>query len=214
MKQNLGLASVSQRDLQRVFKLLAFFISHHRQRQHDYPDSVPEDEEALIHRSLLLSIAVAYYFRLDRDMRHSFLLEMAQLDGPHMAGDESPPCYDMACVVEYELDLFTREAQLPPGIAPNEALRENFFCIAVCIATKTPLIIVGTPGWCTCMPCFEILAEHSSPFGHQYCCYVCTVVTTASLACRVQPVVLCTSNAHGFCCLCFQLVTTAVHACR
>ena len=146
MKQNLGTASVSQRDLQRVFKLLAFFISHHKQRQHDYPDSVPQDEEALVHRSLLLSIAVAYYFRLDRDLRQRFLVDMATLDGPFRAGDERPPCYDLACVVEYELNFFTREAQLPPGIAPNEALRENFFCIAVCIATKIPLIIVGTPG--------------------------------------------------------------------
>ena len=150
MKRNLGPASVSQRDLQRVFKLLAFFIRHHKQRQHDFPDSVPQQEEQLVHRSLLLSIAVAYYFRLDRDLRDSFHLEMATLDGPIRAGEERPPCYDLAAVVEYELNLFTREAELPPGIAPNEALRENFFCIAVCIATKTPLIIVGTPGQNPC----------------------------------------------------------------
>jgi len=56
------------------------------------------------------------------------------------------PCYDMAAVIEFELDLYIQAAELPQGIAPNQALRENFFCIAVCVETKTPLIIIGTPG--------------------------------------------------------------------
>ena len=60
--------------------------------------------------------------------------------------DEQVPCYDMAAAVEYELDLYIRAAELPPGIAANQALRENFYCIAVCVETKTPLIIVDTPG--------------------------------------------------------------------
>ena len=146
VKDNLGPASVSQRDLQRVFNLLIFFIRHHKQRQDDYPDSVPHDEQQLVHRSLLLSTAVAYYFRLDRQLRSEFLNEMASLDGPHVTGNARLPCFDLAAVVEYELNLFTRAAELPPGIAPNEALRENFFCIAVCVEAKIPLIIVGTPG--------------------------------------------------------------------
>ena len=52
----------------------------------------------------------------------------------------------MAEVVEYELELYIKAAELPPGVAANQALRENFYCIAVCMETKTPLIIVGTPG--------------------------------------------------------------------
>ncbi len=100
----------------------------------------------MVHRSLLLSIAVAYYFRLNRELRNDFLLQIASLDGPYRAGNERPPCYDLASLVEFELNLFTAAAELPPGIAPNEALRENFFCIAVCVEAKLPLIIVGTPG--------------------------------------------------------------------
>ncbi len=153
VKEHLEDAAVSQRDLQRVFNLLAFFIQHHKQRGRDLPETVPLNADALVHRSLLLSIAVAYYFRLDRQLRQHFLERMAELDALAMeAQDELVPCYDMAAVVDYELELYIQAAELPQGIAPNQALRENFFCIAVCVETKTPLIIIGTPGrtWSRC----------------------------------------------------------------
>ena len=147
MKQHLEEAAVSQRDLQRVFNLLAFFIQHHNQRRQDLPQTVPQTTEAVVHRSLLLSLAVAYYFRLSRHLRHDFLVKMAELDATAMEVDDNQlPCYDMAAVIEFELDLYIKAAELPQGIAPNQALRENFFCIAVCVETKTPLVIIGTPG--------------------------------------------------------------------
>lgn len=147
VKQNLEDAAVSQRDLQRVFSLLAFFIQHHNQRRRELPETVPHNTEAVVHRSLLLSLAVAYYFRLSRQLRQDFLAKMAELDSMFVAAaDGQLPCYDMAAVVEYELDLYIKAAELPQGIAPNQALRENFFCIAVCVETKIPLVIVGTPG--------------------------------------------------------------------
>ena len=124
VKQHLEDAAVSQRDLQRVFNLLAFFIQHHHSRRRDLPETVPQSPDALVHRSLL-------------------------------------PCYDMDAVVQYELDLYISAAELPPGIAPNQALKENFFCIAVCVETKTPLIIIGTPG------------VHSCPVKVQHTCLSC-----------------------------------------
>lgn len=138
---------MSQRDLQRVFNLLAFYIQHHNRRRQDLPDTVPAAHEAVVHRSLLLSIAVTYYFRLNTQLRRDFLAEVAALDAfGRQQEDEQVPCHDMAEVVAYELDLYIRAAELPPGIAANQALQENFYCIAVCMETKTPLIIVGTPG--------------------------------------------------------------------
>ena len=152
VKRHLEEAAVSQRDLQRVFNLLAFFIQHHNQRRRDLPETVPKTPDAVVHRSLLLSIAVAYYFRLNRELRDELLLSIAALDAMSMdAEDDQVPCYDMAAVVEYELELYIRAAELPQGIAPNQALRENFFCIAVCVETKTPLIIIGTPGQMSCL---------------------------------------------------------------
>ena len=147
VKRHLEDAAVSQRDLQRVFNLLAFFIQHHHSRRRDLPETVPQSPDALVHRSLLLSIAVAYFFRLDRPLRQEFLEVMAELDARNAAEeDQRVPCYDMDAVIQYELDLYISAAELPPGIAPNQALKENFFCIAVCVETKTPLIIIGTPG--------------------------------------------------------------------
>ena len=33
-----------------------------------------------------------------------------------------------------------------PGIALNEALRENIFALIVCISNKIPVLLCGTPG--------------------------------------------------------------------
>ena len=152
VKLHLEDAAVSQRDLQRVFNLLAFFIQHHHSRRRDLPETVPQDAEAVVHRSLLLSIAVAYFFRLNTQMRQHFLQAMAELDTGTVVDDNQLPCYDMEAVIQYELKLFIDAAELPPGIAPNQALQENFFCIAICVETKTPLIIVGTPGEHSSLP--------------------------------------------------------------
>ena len=147
VKRRLEEAAVSQRDLQRVFNMLAFFIEHHNQRRQELPLTVPIAHEAVVHRSLLLSIALVYYFRLSSQLRRDFRNEIGALDAmSRQQQDDQVPCYDVAEVVEYELELYIKAAELPPGIAANQALRENFYCIAVCMQTKTPLIIVGGPG--------------------------------------------------------------------
>ena len=178
MKQHLEEAAVSQRDLQRIFNLLDFFIQHHNQRRQDLPQTVPQTTEGVVHRSLLLSLAVAYFFRLNRHLRHEFLVKMAELDATAMEADNDQlPCYDMAAVIEFELDLYIQAAELPQGIAPNQALRENFFCIAVCVETKTPLVIIGTPGktlsgaacCIKCEYCHLISGSHAF-FCNRSCC--------------------------------------------
>ena len=63
VKSRLEEAAVSQRDLQRTFNLLAFYIRHHNQRRRELPDTVSTSHQAVVHRSLLLNIAVAYFFR-------------------------------------------------------------------------------------------------------------------------------------------------------
>ena len=65
---------------------------------------------------------------------------------PANQGQGRVPWHDFEAVLAHELNLYIKGAELPPGIAANLALMENFFCIVVCLQTKTPLIIVGTPG--------------------------------------------------------------------
>ena len=45
-----------------------------------------------------------------------------------------------------ELDFYSQHLSIPTDIAKTQALLENIFCIIACCCTKTPLIIVGTPG--------------------------------------------------------------------
>ena len=153
VKQHLGASAVSQRDLQRAFRFLDFFLAHHKAREAQL------EHGRLVNRCLLLSMAMTYFFRLPTAASHSdtdtpqdglrlqFCRMMAELQSP--AGRYRPsamPWDVFEDVVADELRLYIEGAQLPLGIAANLALMENFFCIAVCMQTKTPLIIVGTPG--------------------------------------------------------------------
>jgi hypothetical protein len=49
-------------------------------------------------------------------------------------------------VVKDEIAMYVRHARIDPGIARNEALKENIFATAVCFATRTPMILIGPPG--------------------------------------------------------------------
>ena len=159
VKQHLGPSAVSQRDLQRVFKFLTFFLSHHRARHFQL------DDAKIMHRCLLLSIAMTYYFRLPdapqkddpqgQSLRQQFCLMMTDLQ-PTKLGQGTVPWHDFEAVLAHELEVYIKGAELPPGIAANLALMENFFCIVVCLQTKTPLIIVGTPGQ---LPCLHLVAS-------------------------------------------------------
>lgn len=80
------------------------------------------------------------------------------------------PWNDFEEVLADELEQYITGAQLPPGIAANLALMENFFCIAVCMQIKTPLIIVGTPG----MPLHSSHLRLHSCFALLICTHYCS----------------------------------------
>ena len=72
--------------------MLAFFIQHHNQRRQELALTVPTAHEAVVHRSLLLSIAIVYYFRLSSQLRQEFLNEIGALDamGRQQQDDQVP----------------------------------------------------------------------------------------------------------------------------
>jgi hypothetical protein len=49
-------------------------------------------------------------------------------------------------VVEDEIDTYIDHAKIDPGIAKNDALKENIFTSAICFITRTPQILIGPPG--------------------------------------------------------------------
>ena len=42
--------------------------------------------------------------------------------------------------------LFVYDDALEPGIARNDALRENVFVVVTCIFNRMPVFVVGKPG--------------------------------------------------------------------
>jgi hypothetical protein len=80
-------------------------------------------------------------------------------NNPFGFGDQKQvPWNDLQEVLEDEMSLYLQNAQVPNGIAFNEALKENFFSIVVCVQTRTPLIINGPPG-CSKTLSFKIAQE-------------------------------------------------------
>jgi hypothetical protein len=87
-------------------------------------------------RSMLLAVALAYFFRLPeehegRKVRQEFLKLMPK---------------DFLEIVDDEIRIFFGHLEIPHGIASTRALLENIFSIVVCVSTGIPLIIVGPPG--------------------------------------------------------------------
>ena len=115
---------VSQRDIQRVFKITEFL---------DYIND--ENTPRNIQNSIIVAIGLVYYFRLDDTFRIQFRNEIDKLFG-----------LTFSKTLNKHVDEFIKRVKIPPGIAETNALKENLFATLICTMTKIPLIIVGAPG--------------------------------------------------------------------
>ena len=116
---------VSQRDIQRVFKISEFLDSI------SDPSITPRN----IQNSVIVAIGLVYYFRLDDTFRTQFRNEFDKLYG--LTFSKTLTTY---------VDGFISKVKIPPGIAETNALKENLFATLICTMSKIPLIIVGAPG--------------------------------------------------------------------
>ena len=85
-------ATVSLRDIQRVFSLFQFFTT-------DFPLSSGEGKDA-VRTSMLLTIAIVYYLRLDYKNRKRFLIELSNVSIPLKS--------DFTRVLKCSMDQVTR----------------------------------------------------------------------------------------------------------
>ena len=115
---------VSQRDIQRVFKITEFL---------DYIND--ENTPRNIQNSIIVAIGLVYYFRLDDTFRIQFRNEIDKLFG-----------LTFSKTLNKYVDEFIKRVKIPPGIAETNALKENLFATLICTMSKIPLIIVGAPG--------------------------------------------------------------------
>ena len=135
--ENLHQSSVSQRDIQRIFKLVPFF-------QRILPkevDGMERRPSQILVDCIFLAVAVVYYFRLPRV--------------PNTSGGVCRLLFERSLrqerfsevVQECVNNFVTRENfHIPAGVALTNALKENIFATIACIHTSIPVALIGAPG--------------------------------------------------------------------
>ncbi|XP_065192858.1 uncharacterized protein LOC135823909 [Sycon ciliatum] len=156
----------SQRDVQRVFRLIPFFwkVEVFKITQDGYQSSVQALPDKVLQRCILLSVAVVFYLRLPVEpcARYNGACR-ADLDAyisDNVKNKELGKA-PLATVLEQCIREFVNEDnfKIPSGVALTDALKENIFCIVACIQTKIPLGIIGEPG-CSKTLSFHIVRDN------------------------------------------------------
>eukprot|EP00698_Gefionella_okellyi_P024583 TRINITY_DN8719_c0_g5_i1.p1 TRINITY_DN8719_c0_g5~~TRINITY_DN8719_c0_g5_i1.p1 ORF type:complete len:3387 (+),score=808.47 TRINITY_DN8719_c0_g5_i1:93-10253(+) len=147
--RHFGHSSVSQRDIARVFHFTAYLLESGILGQ---PGDVPNTR---LRRALMTAVALAYYFRLpvsplsdreDEQEQQAKVLRSVLADELSAAMDVAG--FNFAAEIDTVVNQFScpRNFVIPPGIALNQALRENLMAAVICIQCRVPLGIFGRPG--------------------------------------------------------------------
>ncbi|PKY15764.1 hypothetical protein RhiirB3_428014 [Rhizophagus irregularis] len=138
--------SVSLRDVKRAITLVEFFYNSLEKRQaykrgHTHP---PSENPTITTRSYVLALSFCYYFRLyEQDLRKQYHHDMGQILQTHNfdLGEDV-----FAEIIREEQEYYINRMEIPSNVAINEALSENILVMIVCILTRIPLFLIGTPG--------------------------------------------------------------------
>jgi hypothetical protein len=176
---------VSLRDIDRMFSLLPWFFDV------IHLDSTPfvSDTVSKTDLSIILSLAVCYYFRFQEDQRHRLIDHLkespdrsVQLMGTQFL-DELLKC------VKNLTNCFSIESD----IIATDSFQENLFLSFVCIQTRIPLLLIGKPGTSKSLVLSILLSQmkgkrsaheflRNPKMKHLYGFYLqCSHSTTASL---------------------------------
>ena len=131
-------ATVSQRDIQRVFK----FYSWLQEWFHQKNKYGKENKFQISIRAVFVALALVYYFRLSDNFREKFKNEICK---EQVVGTYGIPI-NFEKALKDELDWVHDNVDLPTGIAPTDALKENIYATVVCTMVCIPIIIIGPPG--------------------------------------------------------------------
>eukprot|EP00117_Sycon_ciliatum_P024003 scpid1179/ scgid2565/ Putative uncharacterized transmembrane protein DDB_G0290641 len=169
-REFIGVNSVSQRDIQRLFLLVPFFWLVNKnvvllaERAGRFMASDPGTD---LQKCVFLSIAVVYYFRLvvanksARASREDFAHYIHLSDpaafhqgdhkrcphcGPNSINNDDLSAFQK--IVNYAVDeIVTRgHFRFDQKVALTDALKENILCTVACVQTGIPLGIIGQPG--------------------------------------------------------------------
>ena len=114
-----------------------------------------DTSQQMLENSVRLAIALVYYFRLpDSTSTDEERITTVGRQSLERLMDRFLPAMPQQGklgfrdFVQEQLDSFVcpEHFVIPPGIALNQALKENIFAIVVCFSTRTPLGVIGAPG--------------------------------------------------------------------
>jgi len=138
IKDNSDSSSVSLREIDKYGKIYKFFLEYLKYRN-DYDNDLNLSEKKIQEDSIILSLYFCYYLKLPTsNLRNEYLNEI-----------KSEQDFDYIGVYKRECDFLTNQVlknQESRGIAKNDSLKNNLFCIFVCVVNKEPLIICGKAG--------------------------------------------------------------------
>lgn len=133
-------STVSQRDIKRVFSLQDWLQTWFKT---DTKYGKKEDNFKIEARAFYVAIGLVYYFRLNEKDRADFKKQMATF---HKSVGSSGVPQSFEGSLNDEMVWIGEVIDLPTGIAPTIALKENIFAIIVCSMANIPVLVVGPPG--------------------------------------------------------------------
>ncbi|KAH7446603.1 hypothetical protein KP509_01G064300 [Ceratopteris richardii] len=142
MREHLGFASVSLRDVQRWISLFNWFQNDIRTRLQikNFRGS-----KIVERRAKVLACALCYHCRFPgKDIRRQYR-EMCCSFLSSSGSNTLSQAKFLKILHEEERDILSR-MEIPPGIAVNSSLLENVFVVLVCLLNYIPVFVVGKPG--------------------------------------------------------------------
>ena len=151
-------STVSQRDIQRVFTFFNWLWNWFKR-----PTKYNRDDFSVSCRALFVALALVYYFRLNNQSRQQFKSKMNNICLVNK--QNIPVTFEQAISDEFE--WVSEHINLPFGIAPTDALKENIYAMILCTMTRVPLIIVGPPGSSRTLSFKIVTSSFRSPVSKQ-----------------------------------------------
>ncbi len=146
IRKKYEISAVSLREIRRFILLFKWFNKFLR-NINIYKHTI--NEETLNIYSINLGIYLCYFIRLfQKDLRKQFCEEMKKYFGDN---------YDFEKIPKKLQTEISNNIDFEKGIALNQSLLENLFCLFICIINKIPLFIVGKPGCSKSLSVLSIL---------------------------------------------------------
>ena len=145
-------SSVSLRDVDRFRLFYNWFYCNIQKREKIL--NISSDKQHFENKCIILSIFMCYFLRLSSKKHRTEYIKILSNVFKNYKVDYSEN--DLKSFYENEQDEYLKRLNLPKGIAPNNALRENVFAALICIINKIPMFICGKPG-CSKTLCIQLL---------------------------------------------------------